>query len=110
MKMQIANAIVQVYARYAGRGPTRARASLYGDSVVCLLGEVLTPLERTLVAGGYADLVRTSRAALHDVVHGACEREIERITGLRVRHAVTEIDTDTDVAVAVFALDGRGST
>lgn len=42
MPAAISNAVVQIVRDYTGRGPTKARTTITGDSVTCVLGDNLT--------------------------------------------------------------------
>lgn len=101
----IANAVVGVLAEFTGRGPTRSRAFVHDDMVVCLLEDSLTKAERNLVTAGKDDIVRI----LRDSVQRATEQElvatIERLTGRRVMSFLSGSSTDADASVEVFVLE-----
>jgi len=58
---QISRAIVRLVSEYTGRGPTRARTTINGPLVACLLEDTLTKGERMLVADGQSNAVLRTR-------------------------------------------------
>lgn len=106
IQLEIANAIVRAHKELFGRGPTRARVSVHGSTVVCVLGDCLTTAERTLVQNGRRDSVAQLRNAMHNVARPTLMRIVERLTGRRVAACVTGIDLEADEQVATFRLDG----
>ena len=63
---EISNAIVHLLSERYGRGPTKAKTYLFDNYVFCVLQNVLTTAEQTLVASGQADLVRKTRLAFQE--------------------------------------------
>src|SRR3954451_24485161 len=61
---QISRDAVQILREHTGRGPTEAKANLGDDVVTVVLGDVLTPSERTIAEGGEPDVVLAQRQAL----------------------------------------------
>lgn len=105
LRNEISAAIVRLLADHFGRGAMQARTHVTGDVVVCVLGEVLTPAERTLVASGQEDAVRQMRDRFQQVMRDRFVQEIEAISGRRVRSALGDLDVTADVAVQIFLLD-----
>jgi uncharacterized protein YbcI len=101
----LANAVVRCYRRLAGRGPTHAQAFHRGELVIVVLGGVLTPMERTLVAGGRQDAVRRHRAVMHDTMRVELAGAIQKLTGCRVQAALSADEVDRDLAAEVFVLE-----
>jgi uncharacterized protein YbcI len=104
--LEIANAIVRAHKELFGRGPTRARVSVDGSTVVCVLGDCLTTAERTLVQNGRGEAVAQLRNEMHNVARPTLMRIIERLSGRRVAACVAGIDLEADEQVATFRLDG----
>lgn len=100
----IANAVVGVMHRYTGRGPTRARAVIAGDTIVVTLRDALTKAERTLARNGRAGDARAMRRALHDTMRADLVAAIEGLTGRTVEALLGDSLAEPDVAVAVFLL------
>jgi uncharacterized protein YbcI len=102
---EIARAIVGIYRMACGRGPTKARAMFRGDVVVVILEEVLTVVERNLVADGQSEAALAMRRSLHAAMRPALITAVAEATGLPVRALLSDTHGDPDAAVEVFLLD-----
>jgi len=111
MLLAISNAIVRLHKEYFGKGPTKARAYYDGDLVACVLSDVYTRAEQTLLAGGRATTVLNQRWELQEVIREKFVSAIERITGRSVIGFFSGNQPDPDISVEVFVLapmDGDG--
>ena len=102
---EISTTVVRVLARYAGRGPTKARTYRADDLVAVLLEETLTQGEQTLVRVGCRDLARDARLALQGAARDELVGEVERLTDRTVRAFLRATEVDPDVAVLLFVLE-----
>jgi uncharacterized protein YbcI len=108
--MEISNAMVGLYKRQFGRGPTAARTYWAGrDVLVCILEDTLTPAERNLVKMGEHQRLRDTRMFFqYATVREFCQ-PVEDITGRTVRAFHSSIDTKIDgMAVETFVLYPEG--
>src|ERR671922_111576 len=64
----ISNAVVGIFAESYGRGPTKAKSYVFENYVLCVLEDMLTTVERTLVDYGEEALVRTVRLKFQEAV------------------------------------------
>ena len=62
----ITSAIVGIFIRHNGRGPSRASTIHADDPIVTLLHRVMTPAEESLVAAGHRDEVSRMRQLVQD--------------------------------------------
>jgi uncharacterized protein YbcI len=111
LRSAISNEIVRLHARYYGRGPTRARTFLGREFALCVLEDVFTPAEHTLVRAGKADAVYSTRMAFQDALHDEFVATVERVTGRTVRAFMSQVHLEPDVAAELFLfepLDGPG--
>lgn len=99
---QLSREIVQLHARLYGRGPTKARSYLHSDYVVCILEEVFTTAERTLIVAGSADHVRDTRKKFQDAVKEEFVEVVERVSGRTVRVSLSQVDIDANLALEFF--------
>lgn len=99
----ISRDIVKVYARFYGRGPTRAKTIWRDDIVVCVLEEVFTKAEQLLIAGGRFENVRLHRIAFQDEVEPLFRAAVEATTGRQVKSFLSQVSED-GVAGEVFVL------
>src|SRR3954453_12368487 len=105
MQAQISNAIVGLVREYTGRGPTRARTTISGDLVVCVLADTLTKGELSLVRDGRNELVLTTRKAYQDTMRTDIVAAVERITSRKATAFMSDNHIDPDYAVEVVILE-----
>ena len=107
---QLSREIVQLHARLYGRGPTKARSHLQNDYAVCILEEIFTTAERTLITAGSGDHVSETRRKFQDAVKAEFIDVVERITGRSVRVFLSQVDVDANLALEffIFADSERG--
>ena len=105
LNADISNAMAALYSKHYGRGPTKARTHITHDSILCVLEEVYTPVERTLVEKGDVDAVKTVRSSFQRAMQEAFVGEVERLTGRKVRAFMSESHIDPDLAVEIFILE-----
>jgi uncharacterized protein YbcI len=107
----ISRAVVQLMARYSGRGPTKARTTLDSGHAVVVVEDALNTSERGLVEAGERELVRHQRAALQRLMCDEAIAAVEAATGRRVRLVMSDIAPEEGVAVQLFLFepesDGR---
>jgi uncharacterized protein YbcI len=93
---------VQLHARLYGRGPTKARSYLHADYAVCILEEVFTTAERTLIVAGSGDHVSDTRKKFQDAVKEEFIEVAEQITGRTVRVFLSQVDIEANLALEFF--------
>lgn len=93
---------MQLHARLYGRGPTKARSYLQADYAVCVLEEIFTTAERTLIAAGSGDHVRDTRKKFQDAVKDEFIDVVQRITSREVRVFLSQVDVDANLALEFF--------
>jgi uncharacterized protein YbcI len=108
--LEISNAMVRVFKRQFGRGPTSARSYWLGsDGITVVLENTLTPAERNLVEMGEHQRLRDMRlffqySSLPDLL-----APVEAATGRKVRAFSSGTDTQVDgLSVETFLLHPRG--
>ena len=105
MLASLSNAIVGVYKRRYGKGPTKARSYVMDDIVCCVLRGGLTQAELTLASSGRADSVTRQRHELQEAVRDEFVRVVEEIVGRPVVAFLSTTSTDPDVSVEIFMLE-----
>src|SRR5215216_7816682 len=74
----ISTAVVHVFTEHTGRGPTRARTTIDGETVVVILQDAMTKAEQSLVdAGRHAEVLqlrRTFQETMRDDLVAVVER------------------------------------
>jgi uncharacterized protein YbcI len=106
--LEISNALSRLHKEYIGRGPTRARTTVDGDLVVCLLEGGYTRAEQTLEGDGKGDLVAAGRLGLQDAMRDAMIAVVERTLGRTVFSFMSANDLRRNVQVEVFVLHPNG--
>jgi uncharacterized protein YbcI len=99
---QLSREIVQLHARLYGRGPTKARSYLQGDYAACVLEEIFTTAERTLISAGSGEHVSETRQKFQDAVKEEFIGVVERITGRSVRVFLSQVDVEANLALEFF--------
>jgi uncharacterized protein YbcI len=103
--VELSNRMVRLLARYAGRGPTRARTTLNSNLAVVVFSEALTRAERNLVAAGQSETVVTMRRTFQRVMREEAVGAVEEVLGRRVLAFVGDVDPEADTIAYVFTLE-----
>jgi uncharacterized protein YbcI len=103
----ISNAAVALHREHFGRGPGAAKTHVSDNLVVCVLTDVFTPLERTLIDAGQIERVRETRAVHQVATEGIYKGRMEAVLGRPVSAHLSTIHVDPDVAVDIFVLVDR---
>src|SRR5215208_1487957 len=101
----ISREIVRLHARLFGRGPTRAKTFLYEDFALCILEDVLTRAEKTLVGAGKVEQVHSTRTAFQEAVRDDFVAIVENATGRTVRAFVSQIHIEPELAAELFLFE-----
>lgn len=101
----ISNAIVGIHSRHYGKGPTKAKTYLIDDMVVCVMQDVFTTVERTLIEQSKGDLVREVRTTFQHTMRHEFIGAITEIVGRQPRSFMSQIDCDADMAIEFFLLE-----
>jgi uncharacterized protein YbcI len=101
----VTNAVVRLHRRHYGKGPTRSKSYLLDDSLICVMQDVLTAVERTLVESGQLALVRDTRLGFADAMRDRFAEEVERIVGRRVLGFTSQVLVTQDAAIEIFLLE-----
>jgi uncharacterized protein YbcI len=104
---RISTQMVQLVARYTGRGPTRARTTLNTNFAAVLLEDVLTKAEVHFVAAGEHEAVRRQRRTLHNLMRDEAVGSVEQMTGRRVRAYLSDVDPEEALAMHFFVFETR---
>jgi uncharacterized protein YbcI len=108
LNLEISKAIVRLISEYTGRGPMKARTTINGSLVACVLEDTLTKGERTLVGRGRADAVMEMRQHYQQAMSQEAIAAVEGLTGRKVLAFMSANHADPDYGVEVFILNGNG--
>ena len=101
----ISNGIVQTFAEYVGRGPTRARTTIDSDTVTTVLGGILTKAEQRLIGDGEGAMVLMLRQKYQQTMRDDLIAVVEAATERQVVAFMSGNDLDADAAGEVFSLE-----
>jgi uncharacterized protein YbcI len=104
---QISRDIVRLHANLYGRGPTKAKTHLTEEYAMCILEEVFTPAEKTLIRAGNSEQVKATRDAFQDAVEPEFREAVESATGWKVRAFVSVVNVNIDAAFEIFLFEAR---
>jgi uncharacterized protein YbcI len=105
LRTDISTAIVGLYKKHYGRGPTHCRTYLEPDLVVVVLGEGYTVGEGTLFEAGKWYEVRNARQIWQDSMQERFVATIEELTERKVKGFMSANRQDPDFAVELFVLE-----
>jgi uncharacterized protein YbcI len=105
MLASLSNAIVGLYKRYYGKGPTKARSYLMDDMVLCVLRGGLTRAEQTLARSGRIEAVTRQRQEFQAAVRDEFIETVEQIVGRSVVAFMSNVHMDPDLNVEIFMLE-----
>jgi uncharacterized protein YbcI len=99
-------AMVALHARYHGREPATARTRMLGDDMLaCLLGEVYTDVEKTMIELQRKALVHETRSAFQQAMKRRFIADVERLTGRRVATFISTHHVGPDLELELFLLE-----
>ena len=74
--------MIALHERYHGRAPATARTQMLGDDMLaCLLGDVYTDVEKTMIELQRKALVHETRSAFQQAMERRFIADVERIHG-----------------------------
>ena len=102
---EITEAMVGFHEHYYGRRPTTAHSQMMGDDLLaCILGDMYTDVEKTLIEMQRQALVHESRSAFQRAMEPRFVKLVERISGRRVEKFISTHHVGPDVEVELFVL------
>ena len=103
----ISTAVVHVFSEHTGRGPTKARTTIDGTTVVVILQETMTTAERSLVEAGKQAEVLQLRRSFQETMRDDLVAVVERLTAARVNAFMSANHIKPDTAAEIFLLDSK---
>ncbi len=101
---ELSNAVVALHRRDFGRGPGAARSFIADGLAVCVLSDVFTPFERTLIEAGEEVQVGATRALHKEALEDDYKQQVEAVVGHPVEAYTSVVHFDPDVSVETFLL------
>ena len=102
----VTEALVKLHERYHGRRPGSARTQLMGDDMIaCLLGDIYTNVEQTMIEMQRKALVQETRSAFQQAMEQRFVAAVERITNKRVAKFISTHHVGPDLELEIFVLE-----
>jgi uncharacterized protein YbcI len=102
----ISRAMVRLYMEQFGRGPESVSTHYSTpDTIISILGNSLTPVERTMRDIGEEQRLRDIRLMFQHASEPRFREAVEQITGRRVIGFMSGIDVQHDLSCEVFTLE-----
>jgi uncharacterized protein YbcI len=107
----VTEAMVAIHQRYHGRKPATAHTQMMGDDMlVCLLGEVYTDIEKTMIELQRKALVYETRSAFQQAMEQRFIGAVERATGRQVSRFISTHHVGPDLELELFLLEPTTNT
>jgi uncharacterized protein YbcI len=100
----VSNAIVKIFSDSYGRGPTKAKTYAFDDYVLCVLEDILTTVERTLVDNSEEALVRAVRLRFQETEAKQFTDAVEELIGRPVIAYHSQVTFHPAVGFEMFVL------
>ena len=101
----LADELLKIHRESWGAGAASARSYVLDDSVICFLDDLeLLPNEQFLLEEGKGDLVMELRRKYQEAVGASFCAAVERATGRRVVHFMSDTSLDPSFSVEIFRL------
>jgi uncharacterized protein YbcI len=105
LRAAVTDEMVALHVRYHGRAPVTARTMLMGeDLIVCMLGEVYTDVEKTMIELQRSALVHETRSAFQQAMGSRFVHCVERLSGRRVLGFMSTHHVGPDLEMELFVL------
>ena len=101
----VSDAMGALHERYHGRRPVTVRTqAMDDDMLICLLGEVYTDIEKTMIEMQRKAMVHETRSAFQQAMARRFIDVIERITERRVLKFISTHHVGPDLELEIFLL------
>jgi uncharacterized protein YbcI len=101
---ELSNTAVALHREHFGRGPGAAKTHIADNLVVCVLTDVFTPFEKTLIEAGQEERVRETRAIHRAATEDVYKSRMEAVLERPIEAHLSSIHVDPDVAVDIFVM------
>jgi uncharacterized protein YbcI len=102
----INDGIVALHERYHGRRPASASTRMIGeDMLACLLGDVYTDVEKTMIELQRQALVHETRSTFQQAMEHRFISVVERLSGRRVAKFISTYHVGPDLELELFLLE-----
>ena len=100
------DAMVALHEHYHGRTPVTARTQMLGDDMIaCVLGDMYTDVEKTMIEIDFAATVHDTRSTFEHATQQRFASAVERTTGRRVKQFMSMHHVGPDLEVLLFLIE-----
>ena len=104
----VTDTLVRLHERYYDRPPGSAKSQFMGDDLIaCVLGNVYTDVEKTLIELERGPIVTENRSAFQSAMGDRFIAAVEEVTRRRVVHFISSHHVGPDLEIELFFLDGK---
>ena len=101
----VTEAMVVLHQRYYHRTPVRAKTQMLGDDMLaCVLGEVYTDVEKTMIELERGPAVRETRSAFQNAMEHKFIEAVQRLSGRTVTAFISDSHIGPDIEIELFML------
>jgi uncharacterized protein YbcI len=101
----VTRAMVGFHQRYYHREPVSAKTLMLGDDLLaCVLGDVYTDVEKTMIEIQRGTIVQETRNEFQNTMQDRFIRAVERLAGRRVLAFISNHHIGPDVEIELFFL------
>ena len=98
--------MIGLHERYHGRKPVTARTTMLGDDLLaCLMGDVYTDVEKTMIELQRQAMVSETRSAFQHAMEHRFISAVERITTRKVVRFISTTHVGPDLELELFVLE-----
>lgn len=103
----ISDGISSLHREHYGRGADRTRTSIHADSILTVLEDCITTVEKKMIEEGAFAQVRETRTMFQDWMGPKFIQIVEEASGRRVRAFFSQVAHDPDFAIELFLLEAQ---
>ena len=101
----VTESMVALHERYHHRPPGSAKSQMLGDDLIaCVMGEVYTDVEKTMIELQHTPVVQATRSAFQQAMQMKFIAEVERLTGRQVLAFISDSHVGPDMEIELFVL------
>ena len=100
------DAMIELHQRYHGRKPVTARTTMLGDDLLaCLMGDIYTDVEKTMIELQRQATVAETRSAFQHAMEHRFIATVERLTRRKVAQFISTTHVGPDLELELFMLE-----
>ena len=102
----VTEAMVALHEHYHGRKPVTARTQMMGDDLLaCLLGDIYTDVEKTMIEMQRSAMVHETRSTFQKTMERRFINQVERATRRKVARFISTHHGGPDLELELFVLE-----